>query len=177
MSSARAGIGHRLIERLEFVMEGAERGRCRRSPHRGRFGRTSPRRPGGSSRSSVRFGTETSPSSGVSSPTIIRKSVVLPAPFGPTSPIFFAGIELEGRVDEQHLSSVLLVDAGERDHPTIVGWQMANGKWQMVWEMGDGRWAMGRWAMGRWAMGDAPRVSGGRPSLSARIFERTADGG
>src|SRR5229473_1653768 len=32
------------------------------------------------------FGTETSPSSGDSSPTINRKSVVLPAPLGPTSP-------------------------------------------------------------------------------------------
>src|SRR3982750_999442 len=36
----------------------------------------------------VRLGTETSPSSGVSSPTIIRNSVVLPAPFGPTRPTF-----------------------------------------------------------------------------------------
>jgi len=35
-----------------------------------------------------RFGTDTSPSSGVSSPTIIRKMVVFPAPFGPTSPTF-----------------------------------------------------------------------------------------
>jgi uncharacterized protein (DUF1501 family) len=35
-----------------------------------------------------RFGTDTSPSSGASSPTIIRKSVVLPAPFGPTRPTF-----------------------------------------------------------------------------------------
>src|SRR5579883_151774 len=33
-----------------------------------------------------RFGTETSPSSGSSSPTIMRNSVVLPDPFGPTSP-------------------------------------------------------------------------------------------
>src|SRR6478735_11029533 len=31
---------------------------------------------------------ETCPSSGSSSPAIIRNSVVLPAPFGPTSPIF-----------------------------------------------------------------------------------------
>src|SRR5262245_3963495 len=33
-----------------------------------------------------RRGTVTSPSSGVSSPTIIRKTVVFPAPFGPTRP-------------------------------------------------------------------------------------------
>ena len=38
------------------------------------------------------FGTETSPSSGASSPTIRRKSVVLPAPFGPTSPTFSPGL-------------------------------------------------------------------------------------
>ena len=36
-------------------------------------------------------GTVTSPSSGTSSPTIIRKSVVLPAPFGPTRPTFSPG--------------------------------------------------------------------------------------
>src|SRR5262245_60829076 len=39
-----------------------------------------------------RFGTDTSPSSGDSSPTIIRKSVVLPAPFGPTRPTFSPGL-------------------------------------------------------------------------------------
>src|SRR5258705_10525880 len=38
------------------------------------------------------FGTETSPSSGDSSPTIMRKSVVLPEPFGPTSPAFSPGL-------------------------------------------------------------------------------------
>src|SRR4051812_23290512 len=38
------------------------------------------------------FGTETSPSSGASSPTIIRNSVVLPDPFGPTSPTFSPGL-------------------------------------------------------------------------------------
>src|SRR5688572_32977948 len=36
-------------------------------------------------------GTETSPSSGASSPTIRRKSVVLPAPLGPTRPTFSPG--------------------------------------------------------------------------------------
>src|SRR6188508_2794227 len=35
---------------------------------------------------------ETSPSSGCSSPTIIRNSVVLPAPFGPTRPTFSPGL-------------------------------------------------------------------------------------
>src|ERR1041384_1510140 len=38
------------------------------------------------------FGTDTSPSSGDSSPTIIRKSVVLPAPLGPTRPTFSPGL-------------------------------------------------------------------------------------
>src|SRR5260370_33326488 len=37
------------------------------------------------------LGTETAPSSGVSSPTTIRNSVVLPAPLGPTSPTFSLG--------------------------------------------------------------------------------------
>src|SRR5262245_64413292 len=37
------------------------------------------------------FGTETSPSSAPSSPTIMRKRVVLPEPFGPTRPIFSPG--------------------------------------------------------------------------------------
>src|SRR5882757_4031309 len=39
-----------------------------------------------------RLGTETSPSSGSSSPTTMRKSVVFPAPFGPTSPTFSPGL-------------------------------------------------------------------------------------
>src|SRR5215471_16892975 len=39
-----------------------------------------------------RLGTVISPSSGDSSPTIMRKTVVLPAPFGPTSPIFSPGL-------------------------------------------------------------------------------------
>src|SRR6185369_13151361 len=38
------------------------------------------------------FGTETSPSSGDSSPTIMRNSVVFPAPFGPTRPAFSPGL-------------------------------------------------------------------------------------
>ena len=49
------------------------------------------------------FGTETSPSSGASSPTIIRNSVVLPEPFGPDETDLLAGIELERRVDEEDL--------------------------------------------------------------------------
>src|SRR5438270_7928428 len=39
-----------------------------------------------------RLGTETSPSSGSSSPTTMRKSVVLPAPLGPTRPTFSPGL-------------------------------------------------------------------------------------
>src|SRR5437667_4377327 len=38
------------------------------------------------------FGTDTSPSSACSSPTIIRKTVVLPDPFGPTRPTFSLGL-------------------------------------------------------------------------------------
>src|SRR4029079_8825997 len=39
-----------------------------------------------------RLGTETSPSSGASSATIMRKSVVFPAPFGPTRPTLSPGL-------------------------------------------------------------------------------------
>src|SRR5689334_17772875 len=38
------------------------------------------------------FGTDTSPSSADSSPVIMRKIVVLPAPFGPTRPTFSPGL-------------------------------------------------------------------------------------
>src|SRR6185503_11004365 len=38
------------------------------------------------------FGTETAPSSGASSPTIMRKRVVLPDPLGPTRPTFSPGL-------------------------------------------------------------------------------------
>jgi len=38
------------------------------------------------------LGTVMTPSSALSSPLIIRKSVVLPAPFGPTSPAFSPGL-------------------------------------------------------------------------------------
>src|SRR3954447_19224565 len=38
------------------------------------------------------LGTETSPSSGASSPTIMRKRVVLPDPLGPTRPTFSPGL-------------------------------------------------------------------------------------
>src|SRR5215813_215208 len=40
----------------------------------------------------TRFGTDTSPSSGSSSPTTMRNNVVLPAPFGPTRPTFSPGL-------------------------------------------------------------------------------------
>ena len=62
------------------------------------------------------FGTETSPSSGASSPTIMRKSVVLPDPLGPTRPTFSPGLSWNERVDEEDLPSVLLTDFGEGNH-------------------------------------------------------------
>ena len=63
------------------------------------------RRPGGNTDGQLP-GNDTSPSSADSSPTIIRNSVVLPAPVGPTRPTFVAGIELEGGVDEEDLPPV-----------------------------------------------------------------------
>ena len=62
------------------------------------------------------LGTVTSPSSGASSPMIMRKSVVLPAPLGPTRPHLLAGVQLKGGVDEDELLAVLLVDVGKRNH-------------------------------------------------------------
>ena len=63
-----------------------------------------------------RFGTETSPSSGASSPVIIRKSVVLPEPFGPDEADLVARVQLERGVDEEDLAAVLLADARKRNH-------------------------------------------------------------
>src|SRR5207342_1930597 len=40
----------------------------------------------------MRRGNDTTPSSAVSSPAMILKSVVLPEPFGPTSPTFSPGL-------------------------------------------------------------------------------------
>ena len=71
---------------------GRRRGRCRRSPRRAPSGPTSPRRPGGSSRSSASSAPTRRPRRATSSPTIIRNSVVLPAPFGPTRPTFSPGL-------------------------------------------------------------------------------------
>ena len=51
-----SGSRHRVLQRFELVVQIAERGRCRRSPRRAPSGPTSPRRPGGSSRSSASSG-------------------------------------------------------------------------------------------------------------------------
>ena len=65
-------------------------------------------------------GTDTSPSSGCSSPTIILKMVVFPAPFGPDETDLFTGIQLKGGVDEENLAAVLFAEVGERDQFTIL---------------------------------------------------------
>ena len=44
------GIGHRVLQRLELVVQVAERARCPRWPRRAPSGPTSPPRPAGSSR-------------------------------------------------------------------------------------------------------------------------------
>ena len=62
------------------------------------------------------FGTETSPSSGASSPTIMRNSVVLPDAVRADEADLLAGIELERGVDEEDLPAVLLADPGEGNH-------------------------------------------------------------
>ena len=64
----------------------------RRRSRRGSCGRAGRRRPGGSSRASACFGRSIAPSSGCSSPTISRNTVLLPAPLGPTSPTFSPGL-------------------------------------------------------------------------------------
>ena len=54
-----------------------------------------------------------------SSPTIMRKSVVLPEPFGPDQPDLLAGVQLKGGVDEDQLLAVLLVDVGKGNHASL----------------------------------------------------------
>jgi hypothetical protein len=51
------------------------------------------------------LGTETAPSSGVSSPTTIRNSVVLP-----DQPNFFARIQLKRSIHEEQLLAILFID-------------------------------------------------------------------
>ena len=81
------GIGQRVLELFEIVVElaHAAAARDRFVEHRpaGHFLDVLPEVP-----TVRRFGTETSPTSGDSSPVIRRKSVVLPEPFGPTRPTF-----------------------------------------------------------------------------------------
>jgi hypothetical protein len=48
-------------------------------------------------------------------PTIMRNSVVLPAPFGPTRPPS-SRVQLERRVAGYELTAVLLADVGKRNH-------------------------------------------------------------
>jgi hypothetical protein len=55
------------------------------------------------------LGTDTAPSSGVSSPTNIRNSVVLP-PIGTDPSDFFAGIQLKRSIYEEQLLAILLID-------------------------------------------------------------------
>ena len=62
-----------------------------------------------------RLGTVTSPSSGASSPTIMRKRVVLPAPFGPNQADLLTRIQLKGSVNKDQLLAVLLVKIRERN--------------------------------------------------------------
>src|SRR6516225_4457059 len=64
-----------------------------------------------------RFGTDTSPSSGSSSPTTIRNNVVLPAPFGPTSPTFSPGLSWnEASTNSSCLPYCLLILENEIIH-------------------------------------------------------------
>ena len=62
------------------------------------------------------FGTETTPSSGDSSPTIMPEERRLAGAVRPDQPGLLARIELERGVDEEDLPPVLLADVGERDH-------------------------------------------------------------
>src|SRR5258708_37523479 len=58
----------------------------------------------------------TCPSSGCSSPVIIRNSVVLPAPLGPTMPTFSPFWSAAGGLDEEDLVANLLADVVETNH-------------------------------------------------------------
>ena len=62
------------------------------------------------------FGTDTSPSSGTSSPTIIRNSVVLPEPLGPTRPTFSPGLSWKEASTKRTCLPYCLLTLGERNH-------------------------------------------------------------
>ena len=54
----------------------------------------------------------------------MRKSVVLPEPFGPDQPDLLAGVQLKGGVDEDELLAVLLIDVGERNHAELLWYEV-----------------------------------------------------
>ena len=64
----------------------------------------------------MRRGRDTTPSSGVSSPAMILKSVVLPEPFGPTSPTFSPGLSWKDASTKSSCLPVLLGQALNGDH-------------------------------------------------------------
>ena len=109
MSAACVRIAHRVIELLELVMQIADAAAAgdRLVQHRA-AGHLLDVLPEIADRSAS-SGPRPRPRRATSSPVIIRNIVVLPEPFGPTRPTFFAGIELEGGVDEEDLPAVCLL--------------------------------------------------------------------
>ena len=126
------GIGHRVIERLQFVMESAEPATAGdRLVEDASAGHLLDILPEVTDRQLLRHRDFAVVGRLLSDDHSEERG--LAGAVGSHEPDLLAGIELEGRVNKQHLSSVLLVDAREGDHPTIVtASRMANGRWQMV---------------------------------------------
>src|SRR5262245_46643834 len=68
------------------------------------------------------FGTETSTSSGVSSPTVIRKLVDLTGAVRADESALLTRVELERGIDEKHLTAVLFAHTRERNHTSTSPW-------------------------------------------------------
>src|ERR1700732_1489176 len=76
------------------------------------------------------LGSETEPSSGSSSPTTMRKRVVLPAPLGPTRPTFSPGFNWkEASTKINCLPYCLLILEKEINSQASRAWLMAAKKW------------------------------------------------
>ena len=116
MSPARAGIGHRLVQRFELVVQGAHApaagdGLVEHAPA-GHFldvlAEVADRHP-------LRHRHVALVGGFLAGDHPEERG--LPRPVRTDEPDLLSRVELKGRVDEEHLAAVLLADSGERNHP------------------------------------------------------------